>query len=122
MIGDRAQTTIHETKPGVIAGIIVKTRDISVSQLYGNWTIPTRSRTRAPISRRSPISFEFNPVTQALGNQPARSIGRSGPADIRGNKLLVRRARCSLLIFLLFRKCISVHYSEIYVGKSRPDG
>lgn len=41
MIGDRAKATIHATvKPEVIARIIVKTRNVSVSRTRANADMP----------------------------------------------------------------------------------
>lgn len=47
MIGDRAKATTHAaTKPEVIARIIVKTRNVSVSRAHTHTYIHTRARAR----------------------------------------------------------------------------
>lgn len=66
MIGDRAKATTHTTvKPEVIAWIIVKTRNVSVSA-----TCTKAARTNAD------MCLSFNPI------KCVRTIAISWPADI----------------------------------------
>ena len=118
MIGDRAAITIHdETKPEVIVGIIIKTRDISVSRQYSNCRAISRfSNLPIPLSR---WRCEFNPVTQARALQHLSAA--RGQLTFRDRAPLVTFDRINPLFWATL-PCTHIHLLLKYILKSWRDG